>query len=117
MPHSTTSGIQSSSPIRNCSWGYKCEKTWGSLIATDNSNVRFCDACEKEVHLCKTKRELADSVLMNRCVAFSSRLLKASYVLASHKTDPWSEIDPYMNVGIHLSSETPVDFFEKEQSD
>ena len=87
MPKKNTTGIKSSSPIRNCSWGYKCEKTWGSLIVSDNYTIRFCDACEKEVYLCKTKRELADSVLLNRCVAFSSRLLKASDALAATNID------------------------------
>lgn len=71
------SETKATSLIRNCSWGYKSEKTWDSLIATDKRNVRFCDDCDKEVYLCKTKPELADSVLLNRCVAFSSRLLKA----------------------------------------
>jgi hypothetical protein len=75
MPKNIATGTASTSPIRNCSWGYKCERIWDSLIATDSNNIRFCDACEKEVYLCKTKRELADSVLLNRCVAFPSRLL------------------------------------------
>jgi hypothetical protein len=87
MPKNIATGTASTSPIRNCSWGYKCEKTWGSLIVTDSDTIRFCDACEKEVYLCKTKRELADSVLLNRCVAFSSRLLKASDALAATNID------------------------------
>jgi hypothetical protein len=65
--------------IRNCPWGFKCEKTWAGLIATDTENIRFCDACDKEVHLCDTKEELADSVLLNRCVAVPAALLYSRF--------------------------------------
>ena len=75
MARNLVNDSQSASPIRNCSWGYKCENTWDGLIATDNESVRFSDACDKQVFLCKTELELADAVLLNRCVAFPPELL------------------------------------------
>lgn len=75
MAKNIANDSQSASRIRNCSWGYKCDKTWDGLIATDNSTIRFCDACDKEVYLCRTEQELSDSVLLNRCVALALDLL------------------------------------------
>jgi hypothetical protein len=75
MPEETHSEIDAPSRIRNCPWGYKCEKTWDDLIATDNEDIRFCDTCDKAVYLCQTKQALADSVLLNRCATFPAHLL------------------------------------------
>ena len=71
--------------IRNCSWGYKCEKTWDDLLAldVDRTDHRYCDACEKNVHLCKTADELSTSVLLNRCVAFHPKLVDQLGALAA----------------------------------
>jgi hypothetical protein len=106
MPESINNKTQGFSRIRNCSWGYKCEKTWDSLIATDQSNIRFCDACSEEVYLCNTKRELTDSVLLNRCVAFPSRLLKASKAPSGY--------DPNFENGNITIGEVAADYFVKE---
>ena len=38
--------------LRNCTWGFKCDKTWDSLSSTNDVNVRFCGKCQKEVHRC-----------------------------------------------------------------
>ena len=78
---------QSTARIRNCVWGYKCEKSWDGLIATDNKDIRFCDACDKEVYLCISRQELADSVLLNRCVAFPARLLNPAVALSEYHKD------------------------------
>lgn len=69
--------------IRNCSWGYKCEKTWDDLLAIDRTDHRYCDACEKNVYLCKTTEELSTSVLLNRCVAFHPKLVDQLGALAA----------------------------------
>jgi hypothetical protein len=75
MASSTANGSQRASRIRNCAWGYRCDKTWDGLITTAESNIRFYDSCDKQVYLCRTGQELADSVLLNRCVAFPPKLL------------------------------------------
>ena len=69
--------------IRNCSWGFKCEKTWDDLLAIDRTDHRYCDACEKNVYLCKTTEELSTSVLLNRCVAFHPKLVDQLGALAA----------------------------------
>ena len=86
MARSIANGSQRAPRIRNCAWGYKCEKNWDGLIATDDSNIRFCDACAKEVYLCRTEQELASSVLMNRCVAFPANLLHGRDADSSRST-------------------------------
>lgn len=55
--------------LRNCIWGFKCEKTWESLSNTLNTQVRFCGKCQKEVHLCDDDSSLAASIALNRCIA------------------------------------------------
>jgi hypothetical protein len=64
------------SGIRNCPWGFNCDKTWESLIATDGPSSRYCDACDRDVYYCSNQKELAESVILNRCVAFNARLLE-----------------------------------------
>jgi len=61
--------------IRNCPWGYRCERTWEDLIQTDDRSVRFCDRCQKGVHNCETLKSLANNVALNRCVNFPLRLI------------------------------------------
>jgi hypothetical protein len=78
MSKNTSANIDAPSRIRNCPWGYKCDKTWDTLIVTDKEDIRFCDNCDKAVYVCRTKQELADSVLLNRCVSFPAHLLYAS---------------------------------------
>ncbi len=66
--------------IRNCPWGYKCDKQWQELTPTANAGVRFCTQCQKEVHWVENRIQLADAVLLNRCVAFDlNRLMDEGY--------------------------------------
>lgn len=62
--------------IRNCPWGYSCTKKWDDLIATSEEDIRFCNACQKEVHWVDDREELAECVLLNRCVCFGSWLIE-----------------------------------------
>jgi hypothetical protein len=55
--------------LRNCVWGFKCDKSWESLTRTNNSHVRFCGSCQKEVHLCDDDESLVHSIALNRCIA------------------------------------------------
>ncbi|QQD21099.1 hypothetical protein GJQ54_04630 [Oceanospirillaceae bacterium ASx5O] len=57
--------------IRNCPWGFKCDKQWQQLTPTADANVRFCTQCQKEVHWVADRSQLADAVVLNRCVAFN----------------------------------------------
>ena len=71
--------------IRNCPWGYKCEKTWEDLRPSNERNTRFCDACEQNVYLCETQKDLSFSILSNRCVAFHPKLINAIETRNSHR--------------------------------
>ncbi|EAQ96929.1 hypothetical protein [Congregibacter litoralis] len=62
--------------IRNCSWGYRCEQTWDTLITTDSPVEKYCDSCERRVYLCDTLDDLASVVAENACAAFSIKLIK-----------------------------------------
>lgn len=58
--------------IRNCAWGYSCDQKWDKLTATHNFDIKFCEACQREVYRCETQEELAENITLNRCVNFSS---------------------------------------------
>jgi hypothetical protein len=49
---------------------YKCPNDWNALTETDDSDIRFCEECEKEVYFCHDDDELAKGIRLNRCVAF-----------------------------------------------
>ncbi len=56
--------------LRNCVLSYKCPNDWNALTETDDSDIRFCEECEKEVYFCHDDDELAKGIRLNRCVAF-----------------------------------------------
>lgn len=62
--------------IRNCAWGYKCDQTWDTLIASDNPVVRHCDHCDHDVYLCDNLDDLAITVARGHCAAFPERLIR-----------------------------------------
>lgn len=55
--------------LRNCKFAFRCTRTWKSLHPSDNESVRFCDDCARDVHLCRTDRELLEAVQADKCVA------------------------------------------------
>ena len=55
--------------IRNCIFGFKCDKNWADLTHTESDGVRFCQSCQKEVFFCESDDELVKCVRLNRCVA------------------------------------------------
>lgn len=57
--------------IRNCTFAFKCTQQWEKLEETREESIRFCQDCQKEVHLCEDDEELVESIKLNRCVAFS----------------------------------------------
>lgn len=69
--------------IRNCPWGYKCDKQWLDLNETANSNIRFCTDCQRDVHWVDNAEQLASAVADDLCVSFSTLLIKPL-----HRTEP-----------------------------
>lgn len=62
------------SDIRNCALGFKCDANFDDMVPTSFDGVRFCDTCEKTVHLCTTPAQLADALRQNWCVALGDQL-------------------------------------------
>ena len=63
---------ESAPSIRNCIWGFKCDKTLDKLTQTDVDTVRFCGHCQKEVYLCDDDESVVYSVFRNRCIAINA---------------------------------------------
>jgi hypothetical protein len=104
--------------IRNCPWGFNCDKTWDSLDPTSDLSIRSCDACNKNVYLCKTQKDLTHSVLLNRCVAFHPKLIQAIEVRHSNSgadTPPEDEnLSTFENIVI---GEVEADYFSTPPSE
>jgi hypothetical protein len=58
--------------LRNCEFSFKCDAQWDEMGKTETENVRFCDACQKEVYRCDTDEELIRAIRSNLCVAIPS---------------------------------------------
>lgn len=63
MPDNTT--------IRNCTFAFKCEAKWEDLELLDYDDIRFCNACQNEVHFCHNDEDLVKNIHLNRCVAIN----------------------------------------------
>ena len=61
--------------IRNCIFGFQCTSNWDEMShassSSDDTEVRFCSGCEKEVYQCATDEELTHNIQLNRCVAIT----------------------------------------------
>jgi len=58
--------------IRNCSWKFKCTKTWDSLLPAKPytfKSIRFCPDCKENVRLVESERSLFLAIEHNQCVA------------------------------------------------
>jgi len=55
--------------IKNCKSKYDCDQDWSKIKKTDNSYVRLCGFCKKDVHLVSTDSELDKAIKNNWCVA------------------------------------------------
>jgi hypothetical protein len=59
--------------IRNCKIAVDCAARWEDLIDDGIHGIRFCDACQKEVHLCQSPEALMEAMVENQCVAIELR--------------------------------------------
>ena len=55
--------------IRNCKVAVDCKTKWDELPDDGIHGIRFCEACQIEVHLCQSPKELMDAMLQDQCVA------------------------------------------------
>ena len=60
--------------IRNCSWKFKCTKTWDSLLVAKPyafERIRYCPDCKENVHLVTSESSLLLAIEHNHCVAIA----------------------------------------------
>lgn len=65
--------------IRNCSWKFKCNRTWDSLLKVESyafERTRHCPDCKENVYLISNERDLLLSVEFNKCVAIPLGMTK-----------------------------------------
>ena len=58
--------------IRNCSWKFKCTKTWDSLLLAKPyvyGKIRYCPDCKENVRLVDNESSLFLAIEHNHCVA------------------------------------------------
>ncbi len=58
--------------IRNCSWKFKCGRTWDSLSQAKPyvfGKIRYCSDCNENVRLVESQSELFMAIEFNQCVA------------------------------------------------
>jgi len=61
-------------PVENCEvrFKFRCPKQWQNLARTDDSQVRFCAGCRKNVYYCVTIAEARNHASRGHCVAVNS---------------------------------------------
>jgi hypothetical protein len=58
--------------LRNCSWKFKCERLWDSLLETKSyrsDKVRFCPDCSENVYFVSSESEVFLAIEQNKCIA------------------------------------------------
>jgi hypothetical protein len=59
--------------INNCEFSYQCPRAWERLAATDIEGERYCDSCQRTVHLCDDDSTLNRHVAAGHCVAVEDK--------------------------------------------
>ena len=47
---------------------YQCPEVWWTMGETADPNIRHCDTCNNEVHLCRTPEEFVEATVQGHCV-------------------------------------------------
>ena len=55
--------------FRNCKFAFRCNADWFELDETQDEKIRFCNDCQRQVHLCDTEEKLTNAIKSNLCVA------------------------------------------------
>jgi hypothetical protein len=59
--------------IKNCEFSYQCPRAWERLATTDIEGERFCETCQRTVHLCGDDATLNRHVLAGHCAAVEDK--------------------------------------------
>lgn len=57
-----------------CALSFECPKEWADMGHTEEPEVRFCDQCERPVHLVRSEAAFLDHAEAGRCVALPEGL-------------------------------------------
>lgn len=65
-------------PIENCdeAFRFQCPKNWENLNATQDTAVRFCEECRKNVYYCNDIEEAHDHATAGECVAVNLGIIR-----------------------------------------
>ena len=74
--------------IRNCHFKFKCEKKWATLQAIEGYEDRkFCNECQKDVHLVENLWDLRKALEFDLCVAVPLRQTDAMWADAGDESE------------------------------
>jgi tetratricopeptide (TPR) repeat protein len=60
---------------------FQCPKSWNSMTQTNDSSIRYCEVCSKNVHMCLTPDEFISNGKLGRCVAIPEEILPGEPVV------------------------------------
>ncbi|MCL1495190.1 MAG: hypothetical protein M1G31_31235 [Pseudanabaena sp. Salubria-1] len=71
------------SEIWNCDklLEFRCSQRWQGLTETSNPKQRYCQACQKNVHLCSTPEEFITNGKLGYCVAIPVDLTPSKAIM------------------------------------
>jgi len=83
--------LEAAPKIRNCRFKYECDMHWNDMKETGRPNVRFCEACSKEVHFVRNRVELALAIQNHLCVCVPHDIFdkqEKAHIRSAPKTIP-----------------------------
>ena len=78
--------LMESIQIINCKFKYECDQDWSAMEKTDDTYIRHCGYCKRNVHLVSIDSELDQAINNNWCVAVHN-YPKIDFDLI--KSEPW----------------------------
>jgi len=65
-------GLQLVTTLENCRVKFGCNQRWDNLTDQGKEGVRFCSACEEDVHWCNSPDDVIKAKSKGWCVAFKT---------------------------------------------
>jgi hypothetical protein len=62
-----------------------CNKSWEDLTDTDDSNIRYCMSCYKNVYFCESQEDLNSALKSGLCIAYETEFKVSKYSI-KHST-------------------------------
>jgi uncharacterized protein (TIGR02996 family) len=101
---------EAKSKDRTLRFTYECPNRWADLTPVAETNQRFCNDCQKNVHFCASKEEAETHAVQGHCIAIGSLLalaIKKQYGPTPPALPPESPLD-------EMTATTGVDSRESE---